>query len=102
EAYLRVVGRASAKIQDRAHFFAVAAHVMRRILVDYARSRAAKKRGGPYAAMEWDDSLVAVQTNPDQVLEIDRVMRRLSRYDPRKGRMVEMNVFAALTDAEVG
>jgi RNA polymerase sigma factor (TIGR02999 family) len=101
EAYLRLTNSPSAEIQDRTHFFAIAAHVMRRILVDHARRRDAEKREGQYAAIELEDSFLGVQTDLDQVLEVDALLRKLSTYDARQERVVEMKMFSGMTDEEV-
>lgn len=101
EAYLRLANSPSADIQDRTHFLAVAAHLMRRILVDHARRRSAEKREGQYTFIELKDSFLGVQTNLDQVLEIDALLRKLSIYDARQERVVEMKIFAGMSDEEV-
>lgn len=101
EAYLRLAGSASTKIQNRLHFFAVAGRVMRRILVDYARGRLTDKRGAQYKIVEWDESLIKLETHPSQILEIDELLHKLSGYDERQARVVEMKVFAGLTDQEI-
>src|SRR5205823_3683867 len=101
EAYLRLAGSASANIQNRLHFFAVAGRVMRRVLVDHARGRLTDKRGAQYKIVEWDESLIVVETDPSQILEIDELLKNLSRYDERQARVVEMKIFAGLTDQEI-
>jgi RNA polymerase sigma-70 factor, ECF subfamily len=97
EAYLRLVDQREVRWQNRAHFFAIAAQLMRRILVDHARRKAAAKRGGDVepailAAPEW--------TNRLDVLELDDALTRLAALDPRQGRIVELRCFGGLTAEE--
>lgn len=101
EAYLRMVGGSHAAWQDRTHFFAVAATVMRRILVDHARSRGAGKRGGRQVRVEWKDALAFVEGRLDEVLAVDEALSRLSRWDARQGQVVELRFFGGLTEAEI-
>jgi RNA polymerase sigma factor (TIGR02999 family) len=96
EAYLKLVGLSRVKWQDRAHFFAVAARLMRRILVDHARGRAAAKRGGVRTAMTLDDA-VAFSREPDlDVVALDAALARLAELDPRQERIVELRFFSGL------
>lgn len=101
EVYLRIAGETSASWEDRAHFFAVAARLMRQILVDHARTRSAEKRGGGVQCLEWDENLAIGRSTSDEVLELDRLLCKLSGYDPRQGQIVQMKVFAGLSDAEI-
>lgn len=96
EAYLRLCG-ADVAWEGRVHFLAVAAQVMRRILVDHARGRARTKRGGGDAPITLDDGLVASPDRPDDLLALDEALRRLSTLDERKGRAVELHYFGGLT-----
>ncbi|SPE35510.1 RNA polymerase sigma-70 ECF-like protein [Candidatus Sulfopaludibacter sp. SbA6] len=101
EAYLRLAGEDRAEWQNRAQFMAVAARLMRRILVDYARGRATDKRGG--GAVHMDVSGLDPSTGGPQVEEIlavDEVLRQLSELDPQQGRVVELRYFAGLTVEE--
>ena len=95
EAYLRLVDLGRVRWQDRAHFFAMSARLMRRILVDHARSRQFVKRGGGARRIPFDEALVSVERNIDLV-ELDDALRRLADLDPRKGQVVEMRFFAGL------
>jgi RNA polymerase sigma factor (TIGR02999 family) len=99
EAYLRLVG-ADVKWEGRVHFFAVAAQIMRRVLVDHARARARDKRGGGAAPVTLEDALVEGGSSPD-VLDLDEALGRLSALDERKARAVELHYFGGLTYDEV-
>lgn len=101
EAYLRMVGDALEACENRTHFFAIAARVMRQVLVDNARTRGAEKRGGDLERIELEDAIVIGDNKTEQILEVDRLLRKLSTYDKRQEQIVEMKVFAGLTDEEV-
>ena len=100
EAYLRLVDQDRVDWRDRTHFFGVAAHVMRRVLVDYARRRGAKKRDGARDAVPLDEALVAVEGRGDMLLALDEALSRLGTLDPRLARVVELRYFAGLTEDE--
>jgi RNA polymerase sigma factor (TIGR02999 family) len=106
EVYVRMIGATSVDWQDRAHFFAVAAQMMRRILVDAARSRTARKRGGGAVrvdhATEFDlDQLPDTSPGRDrELVAIDEALDTLERMDPRKARVVELRFFAGLSVEE--
>jgi RNA polymerase sigma factor (TIGR02999 family) len=96
EAYLKLVDQRRVRWQSRAHFFAIAAHVMRRILVDHARAhRAAKRGGGAKVALQDID----VGTSPAEVdvLDLDAALEELARIDPRQSQLVELRFFGGLT-----
>jgi RNA polymerase sigma factor (TIGR02999 family) len=97
EAYLRLSGENTPQWQNRAHFFGIAAHLMRQILVEYARGRATAKRGGnaPRLALE-DADAISQQTNVD-VVALDTALQELSELDAQQGRIVELRFFAGLT-----
>jgi RNA polymerase sigma factor (TIGR02999 family) len=98
EAYLRLVGR-DIDWQDRAHFFAVAAQTMRRILVDYARARAAKKRGGE-GARSLMISAAVTEPRGVELLDLDDALTKLAEADPEGARIVELRFFGGLTIEE--
>jgi RNA polymerase sigma-70 factor (ECF subfamily) len=101
EAYLRLVNSGPASFQDRAHFFAVSARVMRRILVDWARSRQAQKRGSDIPALELQDDLAVVKgTSGDDLVEIDDALKTLAGFDSRKSQIVELRFFGGLSVKE--
>ena len=97
EAYLRLITAKDVAWHDRAHFLAVAARVMRHILVDHARSRHYQKRGGNAARVTLDEALV-VASEPDQdFVALDEALTALAAIDARKSQVVEMRFFGGLT-----
>lgn len=100
EAYARLVD-SQAEFTDRAHFFALAARTMRRVLVDYARARNAEKRGGGRTDVPLTGSLAAVEPTTLDLLALDEALERLGEFDDRKARVVELRFFGGLTYAEV-
>jgi RNA polymerase sigma-70 factor (ECF subfamily) len=101
ETYLRLLRRQTVDWRDRAHFFAVAAGVMRRILVDHARQRGAGKRFSARQRVELDDVLVSAAPRMEQLLTLDQALTRLGEWDARQARVVEMMYFGGLTAEEV-
>lgn len=99
EAYMRLADYTRMQWQDRAHFFAVSAQVMRRILVDHARARAAAKRDAR-ATIALDEATVATAPTDIDLLALDAALDKLGRLDPRQGRLVELRFFAGLTVEE--
>ena len=102
EAYLRLAGYGDAAWQDRAHFFAVCAQVMRRLLVDRARSRYAIKRGGGSHQVELDDAIAVSPAQDEKLMALDEALERLAAIDPRKARIVEMRYFGGMSVEETG
>jgi RNA polymerase sigma-70 factor (ECF subfamily) len=100
EAYLRLLQDHAADWQGRAHFFAAASIAMRRILVDYARQRAAAKRPGGKQKVELNDFMASANPRIDQLLVLDEALTRLAEWDSRKARLVEMLYFGGLTEEE--
>ena len=100
EAYVRLVDLRRMRWRNRAQFFAMSATLMRRILVDAARARAAKKRGDRAVAVELDESIALQEAPTADVLAIDAALQRLAEIDPRKSRVVELRYFAGLTVEE--
>jgi RNA polymerase sigma factor (TIGR02999 family) len=96
EAYLRLVDAAQANWQNRVHFFAVSAQAMRRILVDWARSRQALKRGGDVRPLRLDDALAVTQQQPVDLVALDDALKALAVLDPRKSQVVELHFFGGL------
>jgi RNA polymerase sigma factor (TIGR02999 family) len=96
EAYLKLIDQRQVRWQNRAHFFAIAAHVMRRILVDHARSRGAAKRDGGQR-VELHDAQVAIEPPEVDVLDLDAALEKLSGLDPRQSELVELRFFGGLT-----
>ena len=100
EAYLRLIDARQAQWQNRAHFFGIAARLMRRILVDFARSRGYQKRGGGVKAVTLDNAaLVSDQKGPD-LLALDEALLSLAELDPRQSKVVELRFFGGLTNEE--
>jgi RNA polymerase sigma-70 factor, ECF subfamily len=100
EAFLRLAGAARVEWRDRAHFFGVAAHVMREILVDYARQRSAAKRDSGIR-ITLDDSLLAAEDRLSDAVAIDEVIEHLSKLDARQGQIVELRFFGGLNVEEI-
>ena len=100
EAYLRLIDWKDVRWQNRAHFFGVAAQLMRRILVDFARARHQAKRGGAARQVSLDEA-AAVAVGPGaELIALDEALRQLSAIDPRRGRMVELRFFGGLSEEE--
>jgi RNA polymerase sigma factor (TIGR02999 family) len=103
EAYMRMVGGRPVEWQNRAHFFAIAAHTMREVLLDYARRVRAGKRGGSDAQrVELDEQFAIAPDKLDDVIAIDEALERLALIDPRQSRIVELRFFAGLNVEEAG
>jgi RNA polymerase sigma-70 factor, ECF subfamily len=100
EAYMKLVGQRSVNWQGRAHFFAVAAQIMRRLLVDHARSRLRDKRGGGQPVMALDEALVFAPEQSPALVELDGALKRLAELDPRQAHIVELRFFGGLTVEE--
>jgi len=101
EAYLKLVAQRHADWQSRAHFFAVASNLMRRILVDYARRHLRAKRGAGQATLSLDDVLLVSPDRPDEMLALDESLTGLEKMDARQARIVELRYFGGLTVEEV-
>jgi RNA polymerase sigma factor (TIGR02999 family) len=101
EAYLRLVDIKRVRWQDRAHFFAVGARVMRRVLVDYARARDCAKREGAVRRAAFDDALLFSAAPDPMVLRLDEALEKLAGFDARKAQVVEMRYFGGLTADEI-
>ncbi len=100
EAYLRLVGQRRARFQNRAHFYAVAAQMMRRILVDYARSRGYQKRGGGASHLPLEEAWTVAPSRSFEIVALDEALEALAELDPRRGRVVELRVFGGLSIEE--
>jgi RNA polymerase sigma-70 factor (ECF subfamily) len=97
EAYLRLIEVQQVRWQNRAHFFAMAARLMRRILVDAARTRDYQKRGGGALVLSLDEALVVPTEPGDDLVALDEALTALAAVDPRKSQVVEMRFFGGLT-----
>jgi RNA polymerase sigma factor (TIGR02999 family) len=99
EAYMRLAGIDALQWRDRKHFFAMAATLMRRVLVDYARQRARDKRGAGISVTSLDENVIAPMSAVD-VVALDDALERLAAVDPRQSRIVELRFFAGLSVEE--
>lgn len=101
EIYLKLIDQNNVHWQNRAHFFAIAAQLMRRILVDYARSRLSAKRGGGARKVTLDDVAIAIPEPSADLLALDEAMVSLAEVDARKSQIVEMKFFGGLSVEEM-
>ena len=100
EVYLRLVGDHKVSWHDRAHFFAICARTMRRILVDFARSRRYRKRGGGEERLSLDESLVVSGEPGALLIALDDALTCLAAFDPRKSQVIELRYFGGLSVEE--
>ncbi len=100
EAYLRLIDQKSVHWQNRAHFFGIAAKLMRRILIDHARSRHYAKRGGGALKVSLDEADAVTEPRAAELLAVDEALEQLTAMDARKGRIVELRFFGGLSLAE--
>jgi RNA polymerase sigma factor (TIGR02999 family) len=100
EAFLRLVGEHDVQWQSRTHFFAIAAKVMRRVLIHYAREHRALKRGGAGARIDLEDALLVAEDHLEDVLVVDESLKKLAAIDPEQSRLVELRFFAGMTVEE--
>lgn len=101
EAYLRLIDAQGVRWQNRAHFFAVSAQIMRRILVDFARARHNLKRGGGAQQVTLDEALVVSPDSSAELLALDEALERLAMLNARQSRVVELRYFGGLNEEEV-
>jgi RNA polymerase sigma-70 factor (ECF subfamily) len=97
EAFIKLVDQRGVNWQNRAHFFGVAAQLMRRILVDHARGHLRQKRGGDNQKVSLDEALVFAETQADELIAVDDSLNQLAKIDPRQARVVELRFFAGLS-----
>jgi RNA polymerase sigma factor (TIGR02999 family) len=101
EAYLLLVDNTKPLWQNRTHFVAAAAQLMRRIMVDHARERYALKRGGGARKVTLDEAALVTETRSEELLALDEALERLAVQDPRKSQIVELRYFGGLTAGEM-
>jgi RNA polymerase sigma factor (TIGR02999 family) len=101
EVYFRLIDADTVRWQDRAHFFAIAAQLMRRVLVDFARRRRQLKRGGDMQQVSLDEALIAVQDREVDLVALDDALRALESLDKRQSQVVEMRFFGGLSEDEI-
>lgn len=100
EAYMRLVKQEDVEWHSRAHFYAIASRIMRRILIDHAKSQQRKKRGGKAVQIELTDVVLKSTSDIETILELDEALERLSDFDPLKCRIVEMRHFGGMSVQE--
>ena len=100
EAYLKLVKQRSVNWQNRAHFFGIAATLMRRILIDYARRNLAAKNKGAHELIPLDEAAAFSLSQSEEFLRLDSALKRLTELDPRQGKIVELRYFGGLTVEE--
>lgn len=100
EAYLKLAGQEGLEWQNRSHFFAVCAQVMRHILIDHARAHARDKRGGGAVQVPLEDAVLINGQPPEQLLALDEALKTLEHVDPQKGKLVELRYFGGLSIEE--
>jgi RNA polymerase sigma factor (TIGR02999 family) len=101
EAYCRLIEQKDVRWQNRAHFYGISAQMMRRILVDRARSRRRAKRGGAAEKISLDETAVIPQPQSSQIILLDDALTHLAQFDPQKSRIVELKFFGGLTTEEI-
>ncbi len=101
EVYLRLIDAQNVRWQDRAHFFAIAAQLMRRILVDFARRRRQLKRGGDAPEVSLDQALIIAKEPSADLVALDDALTTLAKLDERQSRVVELRFFGGLTEEEI-
>ncbi|HKV77572.1 MAG TPA: sigma-70 family RNA polymerase sigma factor [Candidatus Sulfotelmatobacter sp.] len=101
EAYVRLVGLKVPQWESRAHFFAIAAQLMRQILVDYARRHGAAKRGASICKLSLDEAMMVSRRKAVDVVALDDALRELAKIDARQSRVVELRFFAGLSLEEI-
>ena len=101
EAYLRLFDIGPVSWQNRAHFFAIIAKVMRRVLIEYARAQGCSKRGGGLRRVNLDEALTISAKSDPEIVRLDEALEEMAKFDPRKAQVVEMRYFGGLTSGEV-
>jgi RNA polymerase sigma factor (TIGR02999 family) len=102
EAFIRLVGQSDLELQSRGHFFGVAAHLMRQILVDHARRHAALKRGGGEEPLSIEEAAIFSPQRAANLVALDDALHELGKFDGRKSRIIELRYFGGLSIEEIG
>lgn len=102
EAYIRLTGIREIDWQGRSHFFAVAASLMRRILVEHARASQADKRGGGWDAVSLNEGILPAPERSSEIVALDEALSKLAEMDERQSKIVEMRFFAGMSEEETG
>ncbi len=101
EAFVKMVDRIPDDLENRLHFFGIAARAMRQVLIDHAERKAALKRGGNVEMVTFDESAMGKVSSAEQVLELNDALHKLEKHDPRMVRVVEYRFFAGLKQDEI-
>ena len=101
EAYVKMIGRIPAGLENRVHFFGIAARAMRQVLIDHAERKAAIKRGGDAQFVTFEESALAAASTAEQILMLNEALEKLGEHDPRLVRVVEYRFFAGLKQDEI-
>jgi RNA polymerase sigma-70 factor, ECF subfamily len=101
EAYVRLVDQTHVHWANRAHFFAISAQIMRRILIDHARRHAYAKRGGGAERISLDETAMVAKERAPDLLVLDEALNRLAEIDPRRGQVVELRYFGGLNNEQI-
>lgn len=101
EAYLKLIDSSQVNWQNRTHFFAISAQLMRRILVDFARARNSQKRGGEQIKVTLDENIQVPSETETDLTELDEALEGLARLNPRQSQIVELRYFGGLTEEEI-
>ena len=101
EAYLRLIDQKNVQWQNRAHFFAIAAQMMRRILITHAQSHAYAKRGGGALKVSLDEAAILSQERAGELVALDEALNNLTAIDPRRSQVVELRFFGGLSNEEI-
>lgn len=101
EAYVRLISQDQQTVRSRAHFFGIAANLMRQVLVDHARKRTAEKRGSDGVRVDLNDIQLASQDRPRDIIALDDALRELQSVDPRKAQVIDLRYFCGMTVEEV-
>lgn len=97
EAYIKLSSQTRVEWQNRAHFCAVAAQAMRRILLDYAKNRSAAKRGSEFNRVELDEEVIRIDEQAEEIIALDEALTRLAEFDPRQAQIVELRYFGGMS-----
>jgi RNA polymerase sigma factor (TIGR02999 family) len=100
EAYVKLVGQRDVRWQNRSHFFALSAQIMRRILLNHARDRLANKRGGGAKHVEIEDAVILTKEKSAELIALDEALEKLAKFDKMKSRIVELRYFGGMTIEE--
>ena len=101
EAYVRLVDQRNVHWANRSHFFAISAQIMRRILIDHARSRGYAKRGGGAQQVSLEEAATVAREQSGELLRLDEALKSLAEMDPRRGQVVELRYFGGLNNEEI-